>query len=51
MIALLKAGRPAGVEDLNALVGRPLNRRIVEMVHEIEKGARPMSPQNLAELA
>ena len=51
MIALLKAGRPAGVEDLNALVDRPLNRRLVEMVHQVETGARPITPQNLAELA
>jgi len=47
MIALLQAGRPAGVEDLNALIERPLNRKLVEMVHEIERGAREISPRNL----
>ncbi|MFN2549861.1 MAG: ketopantoate reductase family protein [Myxococcales bacterium] len=50
MIALLEQGRPSGVEDLNALIDRPLNRRIVGMIHEIENGARSMSPKNLAEL-
>ena len=50
MIALLRSGRPAGVEDLNALIDRPLNRRLVAMVHEIERGSRPVSPENLEEL-
>jgi 2-dehydropantoate 2-reductase len=50
MIALLKAGRPAGVEDLNALVDGPLNRKLVDQVHEIERGTRPISPENLDEL-
>jgi len=51
MIALLRAGRPAGVEDLNALVDGPLNRKLVDQVHEIERGERPISPRNLDELA
>ncbi len=50
MIALLEAGRPAGVEDLNALIDAPLNRRLVQLVHEIEHGARRISPRNLDEL-
>ena len=49
--ALLRQGRPAGVEDLNALVDGPLNRKLVDQVHEIERGERPISPQNLDELA
>jgi 2-dehydropantoate 2-reductase len=40
MIALLEQGRPAGVEDLNALIDRPLNQRLVKMVREIESGSR-----------
>ncbi|HEX4381823.1 MAG TPA: ketopantoate reductase C-terminal domain-containing protein, partial [Myxococcales bacterium] len=51
MIGRLQEGRTAGVEDLNALVEAPLNRRIVQMVREIEAGTRKMSPVNLAELA
>lgn len=51
MIALLETGRPAGVEDVNALIDAPLNRRLVAMVHEIERGARRISVQNLAELS
>jgi 2-dehydropantoate 2-reductase len=51
MIERLRSGRPAGVEDLNALVDAPLNRRLVEMVHEIERGQRRISPDNLAQLA
>ncbi len=50
MIALLQSGRPAGVEDLNALIDAPLNRRLVDQVHEIERGSRPISPRNLDEL-
>jgi 2-dehydropantoate 2-reductase len=50
MVALLEQGRPSGVEDLNALIDRPLNRRMTQMVHEIEEGRRKISPQNLAEL-
>jgi hypothetical protein len=50
MIALLRTGRRAGVEDLNALVDAPLNRKLVQQVHEIERGSRQISPQNLAEL-
>jgi hypothetical protein len=51
MIARLQEGRAAGVEDLNALVDGPLNRRFVQMVREIEAGTRKMSPANLAELS
>ena len=51
MIGLLQQGRPAGVEDLNALIDRPLNRRLVGMVREIEKGQRKIDPRNLTELA
>ena len=47
MIALLKAGRPAGVEDLNALIDRPLNRKLVALVREIEAGQRSITPENL----
>ena len=50
MIALLQQGRPAGVEDLNELIDRPLNRRLVGMVREIEKGQRKIDPRNLKEL-
>jgi 2-dehydropantoate 2-reductase len=49
MIALLQQGRPAGVEDLNGLIDRPLNRRLVEMVREIERGKRKIDPRNLKE--
>ena len=51
MIARLQQGRPSGVEDLNALIDGPLNRALVRQVQEIEKGQRPISPQNLAELS
>jgi 2-dehydropantoate 2-reductase len=51
MIALLESGRPAGVEDLNALIDAPLNRRLVRMVREIEQRSRTISPRNLDELA
>src|SRR5207244_10491942 len=50
MIGLLQQGRPAGVEDLNALIDRPLNRRLVEMVRDIEKDQRRIDPRNLNEL-
>jgi len=49
MLDLLEAGRPAGVEDLNALVDRPLNRKLVALVREIEQGRRGIAPQNLQE--
>ena len=51
MIVRLQEGRSAGVEDLNALVDGPLNRRFVQMVREIESGARRMTPANLEELS
>jgi 2-dehydropantoate 2-reductase len=51
MIARLRQGRPAGVEDLNALIDAPLNRALVQQVHEIERGQRVISPRNLAELS
>jgi 2-dehydropantoate 2-reductase len=51
MIGRLQEGRSAGVEDLNALVDAPLNRRLVRMVREIESGERKMTPLNFAELA
>lgn len=51
MIARLQQGRKAGVEDLNALIDAPLNRRLVDQVHEIERGLRRITPQNLAELS
>jgi hypothetical protein len=50
MIARLQQGRSAGVEDLNALIDGPLNRKLVEQVHEIERGERRITPQNLGEL-
>jgi 2-dehydropantoate 2-reductase len=50
MIGRLREGRTAGVEDLNELVDAPLNQRIVQMVREIESGARRMTPLNFAEL-
>jgi 2-dehydropantoate 2-reductase len=50
MIVRLQEGRSAGVEDLNALVAAPLNQRLVQMVREIESGARRMTPANFAEL-
>ncbi len=50
MIARLREGRSAGVEDLNALIDAPLNRALVRQVQEIERGERPISPENLAEL-
>ena len=51
LIGLLRAGRPAGIEDLNALVDRPLNRRVVAMVREIEQGRRAIAPGNFSELS
>ncbi|MGZ6125822.1 MAG: ketopantoate reductase family protein [Myxococcales bacterium] len=51
MIALLQQGRSAGVEDLNALIDAPLNRKLVQQVHEIERGLRRISPLNFAELS
>lgn len=51
MIGLLQAGKSAGVEDLNALVDGPVNRKLVEMVHEIEQRKREITPANLAELS
>lgn len=51
MIARLESGRPAGVEDLNALIDGPLNRSLVQMVREIEEHKRAITPRNLAELA
>ncbi|MGZ6124597.1 MAG: ketopantoate reductase family protein [Myxococcales bacterium] len=51
LIARLRQGRPAGVEDLNALIDAPLNRKLVEQVHEIERGVRQISPRNLVELS
>ena len=51
MIARLREGRPAGVEDLNALIDAPLNRMLVSMVREIEQHRRAIDPANLSELA
>jgi 2-dehydropantoate 2-reductase len=51
MIELLQSGRHAGVEDLNALIERPLNQRLVRMVREIERGERSIRPENLLELS
>lgn len=51
MIARLEQGKPAGVEDLNALIDAPLNRKLVAMVREIESGSRRIAPENLSELA
>jgi 2-dehydropantoate 2-reductase len=51
MIARLQEHRPSGVEDLNALIDRPLNRALVREVQEIERGQRQISPGNLAELS
>ncbi|OLC73430.1 MAG: hypothetical protein AUH83_11855 [Deltaproteobacteria bacterium 13_1_40CM_4_68_19] len=50
MIARLRQGRPAGIEDLNALIDAPLNNTLVRQVREIERGERRISPQNLSEL-
>lgn len=50
MIARLQQGKPAGVEDLNALIDAPLNRKLVQMVHQIEQGKRQIAPENLSEL-
>jgi 2-dehydropantoate 2-reductase len=50
MIARLQQGGAAGVEDLNALIDAPLNRKLVHQVNEIERGQRRISPQNLGEL-
>ena len=50
MIARLQQGRPAGIEDLNALIDAPLNNALVRQVREIERGERRISPQNLGEL-
>jgi 2-dehydropantoate 2-reductase len=51
MITRLQEGRPAGVEELNALIPAPLNQRLVQMVRQIESGVRAMTPANFAELA
>ena len=51
LIARLKEGRPAGVEDLNGLIDEPLNRALTQQIHEIERGRRDISPRNLAELS
>lgn len=51
LIALLREGRPAGVEDLNGLIDAPLNRALTQMVREIERGQRPISPKNLDEVS
>jgi len=51
LIARLQQGRPAGIEDLNALIDRPLNQALTRQVREIERGERRISPQNLAELS
>jgi 2-dehydropantoate 2-reductase len=51
LIALLREGRPAGVEDLNALIDAPLNRALTKQVHDIERGQRQISSENLAELS
>jgi 2-dehydropantoate 2-reductase len=51
MIARLEQGKPAGVEDLNALIDGPLNQKLVAMVREIERGKRQITPQNLSELS
>ena len=50
MIARLQQGKPAGVEDLNALIDAPLNQKLVQMVHQIEQGKRRIAPENLSEL-
>lgn len=50
MIARLRDGRSAGIDDLNALIDRPRNRALTQMVREIEQGARPISPRNFEEL-
>ena len=51
MITRLEQGRPAGVEDLNALVPRPFNQRLVDLVHELERGVEKPGPHLLARLA
>ena len=50
MIARLQQGRPAGIEDLNALIDAPLNNTLVRQIREIERGERRITPQNLGEL-
>jgi len=51
MIELLERGRHAGIEDLNGLIPRPLNQRLVAMVRQIERGERRIGPHNLEELS
>ena len=50
MIARLRAGRSAGIEDLNALIPGPINQALTVMVREIEAGKRPIDPRNLDDL-
>ena len=50
MIARLEQGRSAGIDDLNALIGAPLNRQLTAMVRQIETRVRAISPKNLAEI-
>jgi len=55
----LERGRKTEVDYLNGHVVRaaeargmdaPLNRTLVRLIHEIEDGQRPLSPDNLGEL-
>ena len=46
---LLRKGLVAQL--LNALIDAPVNRHLVEMIHEIEQRKRAITPANLAELA
>src|SRR2546422_6743120 len=50
VVARLRQGRPAGIEDLNALIDAPLNNTLVRQGPGIERGERRNSPQNLSEL-
>jgi 2-dehydropantoate 2-reductase len=60
MLMRLLEGRPAGqVDDLNGAVVRagreagvatPLNARLVELVHRIERGEERLGPHQLAAL-
>jgi 2-dehydropantoate 2-reductase len=51
LIARLQQGRPAGIEDLNGLIDAPLNRALTRQVHEIERGQRAITPDNLSQLS
>jgi 2-dehydropantoate 2-reductase len=51
MIARLREGRSAGVEDLNELIDGPVNRKLCALVHAIERGEKQIDPRHLEALA